>query len=113
MKTVIYIRKNFVFASLFLLILGCKRSQTSDHKGQMFVQVEAIQNADKSWGYQISADHKVVIKQEFVPVVPQKMGFKTKEDALKTGQQVIQNLKKKNSPILDSADLEHLGVYPH
>ncbi len=63
------------------------------------------------WGYEIMTNGKLYIHQEFIPAVPGKKGFATKEQALLVGNKVIAKIKlKENPPTISIKDLADLGI---
>jgi hypothetical protein len=62
------------------------------------------------WGYNIMADDKVYIHQDYMPAVSGKQGFKTPEDALRVGRRVIQKISHNELPAITEKDLEELGL---
>ena len=57
------------------------------------------------WIYEIEIDNDLLIKQEFIPALDGKQGFKSKSDAEKIGRLVIDRLKRKKSPTITYNDL--------
>jgi hypothetical protein len=62
------------------------------------------------WGYSITSNDRVLIKQSIVPVINDIKSFKTKEDALKVGTLVVDNLNKDLSPTVTKNDLILLKI---
>ena len=62
------------------------------------------------WGYNIMADDKIYIRQDYMPAVPGKQGFKSSADALLVGNRVIQKISRNELPAITEKDLEELGV---
>jgi hypothetical protein len=84
----------------------------SRHKLQerkIFIHAEAVQTV-YGWGYNILADEKVYIKQEFMPAVPGKQGFSTADDALRVGNLVVKKLSSDLPPAITIGDLDSLGI---
>ncbi|MBA3647759.1 MAG: DUF4907 domain-containing protein [Chitinophagales bacterium] len=57
-----------------------------------------IDASDKTFGYDLYADSKLVIHQLSIPAMPGNDGFKTKADAEKVAQLVITKMKKGEMP---------------
>jgi hypothetical protein len=57
-----------------------------------------IDAANKTYGYDIYADDKLMIHQQSIPAMPGNDGFKTKTDAEKVAQLVIEKIKKGEMP---------------
>lgn len=62
------------------------------------------------WGYDIFLGDKVFIHQDQVPSISGKRVFLTEEDAKKTGNIMIQKIKKKKIPSVDSLELIQAAV---
>lgn len=62
------------------------------------------------WGYDIMADKKIYIHQDYMPAVPGKRGFKSSADALLVGNRVIQKISRNELPSVTEKDLEELGI---
>ena len=56
------------------------------------------------------ADNKIYIRQDYMPAVPGKQGFKSSADALLVGNRVIQKISRNELPAITEKDLEELGV---
>lgn len=97
-----------------LLLAGCansiKEKKAAHGKDETYVTVKTHQLSDSTWGYDILADGKPVIRQDIVPVLSGIHHFHTEAEARKTGERVIYNLKNKQTPSLDSADLKATGI---
>ncbi|MEO6330893.1 MAG: DUF4907 domain-containing protein [Ginsengibacter sp.] len=57
-----------------------------------------IDAPNKTFGYDIYADDRMMIHQPSIPGVPGNEGFKSKADAVKVGQLVIGKIKKGEMP---------------
>ena len=62
------------------------------------------------WGYRISINNKTYIYQPVIPVISTQKGFPSEETAEKTGEIVVERLKKHEPPILTLADLQSTGA---
>jgi hypothetical protein len=79
------------------------------HDRNIFIHAEAVQTV-YGWGYNILADDKVHIKQEFIPGLPGKQGFKSADDALRVGNLVVKKISSNLSPTITPHDLDSLGI---
>ncbi|HTS42790.1 MAG TPA: DUF4907 domain-containing protein [Puia sp.] len=76
---------------------------------KVFVQAQAIQTK-YGWGYNIVANGKTFIHQEFIPAISGRHGFATKEEALMVGRLVIDKMSLNQLPTINLSDLRQLGI---
>ena len=104
---------------LFLItiaVLGaCKSNTSADDVAAMakkgMVPVNGYTfKTDNGWGYTITVNNKVFIKQSMIPAVEGNKGFSTQEDAAKVGQLIIDKLANHESPAVKKEDLQKLGI---
>ena len=62
------------------------------------------------WGYNVIRNRKIVIHQPVVPVIENNIPFLTKEDALKTGKNVIAKLERAMNPSLSRDEIFISGM---
>ncbi len=62
------------------------------------------------YGYEIALKDKVLIRQEYIPILEGKKPFATASDAKRTADKVISKLMKKESPILSEKELKELKI---
>lgn len=65
---------------------------------------------EKGWGYAISMNEKIIIRQTVIPAVSDKRSFRTEADALKTGNFVLERIKQNLSPTIAKKDLILLEI---
>jgi hypothetical protein len=65
---------------------------------------------DTGWGYLITNNQRIIIKQTVIPVISKNKSFKTEQQALKVGNLVLQKLKDDLSPTVTKKDLFLLAV---
>ena len=53
---------------------------------------------------------RIYIKQEFMPGIPGKQGFKSADDALLVGNLVIKKISSNQPPIITTRELDSLGI---
>ncbi|HSZ87101.1 MAG TPA: DUF4907 domain-containing protein [Puia sp.] len=107
-------KKIFLFIIAGILLLGAaayaiyffEYKKKSDY---VFVQVRATQNAC-GWGYEILTDGKVYIKQDFIPAIPGRHSFETKEQALQVGNKVLDKIEHKQLPVITFAELKEMNI---
>jgi hypothetical protein len=63
-----------------------------------FYSFKIIYSLDNTWGYDILKDNKMLIHQTSIPSIGGNGGFKSKSDAEKVAQLVIEKLKKGDMP---------------
>jgi hypothetical protein len=92
----------FCFAVIFF-------NRQKNHEGKIFLHAEPIQTV-YGWGYNILADEKIFIKQEYMPGVSGKQGFKSAADALVVGNLVVKRISSNQMPMITRKDLDSLGL---
>jgi hypothetical protein len=79
-------------------------------KDLVLVEVKTI-SSSYGWGYEIIADGKVYIHQEFIPAIPGKHGFKSSEDAEKVGRKVVTKISAGQlPPTITVEELKEMGI---
>lgn len=72
----------------------------SDHEKKVVISLETFKSASGNWGYEILADGKVYIHQEFVPSLEGEQPFLSKKEAQKVGRAVLKKMSTQNTPTL-------------
>jgi Domain of unknown function (DUF4907) len=116
MKSLIRMTRGKYYIFLFpvlLLIIGIPtihyfKNKKKDRES-VFVQVNPIQTS-YGWGYNILADGKIYIHQEFVPALPGKQSFKSKDEALKVGHKVLSKITANQLPTITVEELKQMGI---
>lgn len=62
------------------------------------------------WGYIITMNNKIIIKQTHIPAIPENKSFQTREDAQKVGELVLKRIKTRLSPSVTKNDLTLLDI---
>ncbi len=85
-----------------------KRPVQNEHRTTVFPEKDTFKNSkitfqlvssvNNTWGYQILADNKVMIKQSCIPGVTGNEGFATKKGAEDVAKLVIYKMKKGEMP---------------
>jgi len=84
-------------------------SRQKSTEAKIFLHAEAVQTP-YGWGYNVLTNQKVYIKQEYIPGIPGKKGFKSAEDALLVGNLVVKKITANQQPTITEEDLDSLGV---
>lgn len=92
----------FLLALVLISFVSCK-------KNDALFGVNSFKVND-GWGYEITINKKIVIKQSVIPSVKYKKSFKSEDDALKVGNFVMKKVKHKESPTVDEKDLIALQI---
>jgi hypothetical protein len=77
---------------------------------KVFIYAEPTQTV-YGWGYNIIAADKVHIKQEYMPAVPGKRGFKSAADAMMVGNLVVKKITENKMPTITIHELDSMGLY--
>ncbi len=101
----------FIFIALCGLSYSCHQSANKnvDTGKTRKLEVAPIQ-IDGGWGYDILVDDKIYIHQYCIPAIQGNKAFATKEDAVKTGQVVVQKMVKGMIPSITRHDLDSLKI---
>ena len=104
-----YIGIGLILAIGLVLFAGYYIRQKKLHE-IVYLEAKPIQGP-YGWGYDIVANGKVYIHQEFIPAIPGKKGFASKEQAVAVGNKVILKMRNKQiPPTLSIEELKDLGV---
>lgn len=101
-KNVILANKhNILFILCLFLFISCNRTES--------LKVQSLKTST-GWGYTITNDDKIIIKQTVIPVISDNKSFKTEDEALKVGNLVLQKLQHDLSPTVTKKDLFLLAI---
>jgi hypothetical protein len=112
-----YILVSFVL--LFIVACSQTSSKSSDEESNddsstitsEKYEVITTENPDKSYGYQILKDGKLMIDQKNIPAIQGNRGFSTKSDAEKIANFAIDKIKKGVfPPTISVEELDSLGI---
>lgn len=70
----------------------------------------SIHQVKNGFGYSLSANSKIIIKQDFIPVIEKKYSFCTFNEALKVAKLVKGKLINNQSPTITMKDLKSLEI---
>ncbi|PXX22347.1 DUF4907 domain-containing protein [Arenibacter sp. ARW7G5Y1] len=101
----------YVFMAIVsgLLFLGFSNYTIGATEGNLLLHSEIL-NLENGYGYQIKLDNRVLIRQEYIPVLPGKKPFATAEDAQRAADKIIRKLQNKEDPILTFSELKELEI---
>jgi uncharacterized membrane protein len=84
-----------------LIFIFCQKKEN--------LKVQSIK-VNGGWGYSISNNKKIIIKQTVIPVISEYKSFKTEKEALAVGQLVLKKLETDLSPTITKNDLILLKI---
>ena len=91
--------KKLTYLLLFCFLVSCNNHPTTkvaDNKDVFEIKVYSVDSL--GWGYDICKNEKVVIHQTNIPAINGNLAFKTKENAQKTAELVVEKLKNNVFP---------------
>ena len=95
---------------LGILFYAIYYSQLKKERGYALIELQPIQ-VSSGWGYEILANGKPYIRQQFIPAIEGHHAFKTKEDAVTVGNKVIEKMKHgEQLPSVSVDELKEMGV---
>lgn len=94
-------RKNVFPFLLLFTIASCAKKEV--------LKTETFKT-NSGWGYSISYQDKIIIKQSIIPAVNENKSFSTQEDALKTARLVVKKLNQNLSPTVTENELILLKI---
>src|ERR1700759_2043221 len=107
------IRKTYSFIAIAALLVSFAVIffiKYQERNQKVFIYAEPIQTV-YGWGYNIIAADKVHIKQEYMPAVPGKRGFKSAADAMMVGNLVVRKITENRMPSITLHELDSMGLY--
>jgi hypothetical protein len=107
------IRKTYSLIAIAALLISFAViffTKYKERSQKVFIYAEPIQTV-YGWGYNIIAADKVHIKQEYMPAVPGKRGFKTATDAMMVGNLVVKKITENKMPAITLHELDSMGLY--
>lgn len=69
-----------------------------------------VYKTETGFGYSISYNSKLLIKQDYIPAIQSEKSFFNFEDAQKAASLVIEKLNRKENPKLSLLELNELGI---
>jgi hypothetical protein len=74
------------------------------------VKANPAENLEEGYGYRIYVNDTLLIYQPFIPSVPGKQPFKTKDEAFKVGELVVHHMQTYGDFFVSKDDLKKIGV---
>ncbi|MBS1668680.1 MAG: DUF4907 domain-containing protein [Bacteroidetes bacterium] len=100
-----------ILVVLGILFFTIYYRQLKKEHGYALIEMRAIPTLSGGWGYEVLANGKPYIHQEFIPAVPGHYAFKTKEHALKVASKVVEKMKQgQQLPTISIEELSQMGV---
>lgn len=98
-----YIFNLFIISFLIglLIFIFCQKE-----KG---LSLETIK-VNQGWGYTITNNDRIIIKQTVIPVISEYKSFQTEKEAIAVGQLVIKKLSTNKSPTITKNELILLKI---
>jgi hypothetical protein len=104
------IQKNFqYFLNLLTIIISIGLLIFIFSQKEGGFQVQSIKT-NNGWGYAITKDKRIIIKQTIIPVISQRKSFATEKEALQIGNLVLHKLENNISPTITKKDLLLLEI---
>lgn len=100
-------RNSRIVSIVFFLLLGSLYLWLHATNGDY--RVEVIKS-NSGYGYKLYEGKRTIIVQPFIPAVPGKTTFQTKEDAQRTGNLVMKRIKSGDNFSISKADLNNLKI---
>ncbi|OOG74651.1 DUF4907 domain-containing protein [Flavobacterium sp. A45] len=90
-----------LFVIALLIFIFCQKEKSLN------VQTLKI---NQGWGYTITNNNRVIIKQTVIPVISEQKSFQTEKEAMTVGQLVIKKLNANKSPTITKNELILLKI---
>jgi len=109
------IAAGLLFIITILVMSACKSDTSATDaaamrkKGMVPINGSTFKT-DNGWGYTITVDNKIFIKQPEIPAIEGNKGFATEEDAAKVAELVIHKIAKNENPAVSKEELKKLGI---
>ena len=89
------------FSIGILFLIFCQKEKN--------LNVHSIKVND-GWGYAITNNNQLIIKQTIIPVISERKSFQTEQEAMAVGHLVVQKLDSNLSPTITEKDLILLKI---
>jgi hypothetical protein len=100
--------------SLLLLVFAVFKASQRPSPGKPTAMQDSIAvvpfQTNDGWGYSVNVGAHTYIYQDFIPAIPGKSAFQSKEDAMRVGTRVAEKLRKREVPAISKAELVEMGI---
>ncbi|WP_321335459.1 DUF4907 domain-containing protein [uncultured Bacteroides sp.] len=104
-------KKFYVLVLIFLTMVGVSLFlYTHHHKSISPFQLEVVKVDSSGYGYKILQRNKLFIYQPFVPAIGHKQAFRSKEDAYKVGQLMVNRMEAGEYFSISKKDIHQLHL---
>ena len=94
-----------------LVAMQAEKKKVADEMSKAKIEYFIINVPENQFGYYIMIDGQMYIEQKTIPAIQGLKGFKTKEEAEKVAQRVIQKIKEgEMPPTIEVKDLDSLKI---
>ena len=98
-----------IIAALYFTFLGFSSDEPDVKADRPVLEAHVISINDR-YGYEISRDNRVLIRQTYIPAVGGKRSFETSKEAEQVAKLVKQKLLKGLSPVISIDELKALNI---
>lgn len=95
--------------SIILFFFGVVKYNNQSNKNTFGLQAETIK-IEEGYGYQITNNNIVLIRQEYVPAIQGKKVFLNTRDAKRVANLVMCKLTNKENPVVHIEELDSLNI---
>jgi len=100
-----------IFLIATISFAGCKKNSTSETIKKQVAPLELKVIAVKGgYGYQIKEGSHILIDQPIIPAISEEKPFKSREDAQKVGEIVLQRIKNHTDFSVSISELRELNI---
>ncbi|WP_066218109.1 DUF4907 domain-containing protein [Formosa haliotis] len=102
-KAILIVLVLSIVSAVGVLFFSLKNEKISKYKANIYT-------VNSGYGYNISKDNKIVIKQEVIPAVQNNLTFCSESDAKTIANLVIEKLEHKTNPNITIKELESNSI---
>jgi len=102
--------KQIVFLIIVVFVFSCKEEQEQEIRSPVYM-ARIFQTDIEQFGYEISKDSVLIIRQAFIPGINGNHGFYSRDDAEKGSKLTIEKLNRGTGPpSITVAELDSLKI---